>query len=103
MRHLQSARALRRLGLDPRAICLGAVARRSVLATLHARALGLHRSRLDLGLQRAVRLGHLSLWPLGLLQPRRLVLGPRQSLGAGMGLLAPVGWLPRLGADAASL
>ena len=47
------------------------------LAALHGRQLGVHRLRLELGLQRAVRLGHLSLWPLVLRRPVRLGVGAR--------------------------
>ena len=36
---------------------------------------------LDVGVQRAVRLGDLSLWPLGILQSGRLVLGAGQAAG----------------------
>ena len=39
-------------------------------------------------LQRAVRLGDLSLRTLGILEPGRLVLGAGQSLGAGLGVVA---------------
>ena len=60
-----------------------------VLAALYGRPLGVHRPLwLDVGLQRAVRLGDLSLRTLGILQSRRLVLGAGQSLGAGLGVVA---------------
>ena len=51
--------------------------------------------------RRAVRLGHLSLRPLGLLEPGRLVLGAGQPLGARLGVMALVERLSRLGAAAA--
>ncbi len=64
---LRRAVALRRMGADP-PIRLGLVPhrRRALLAPLPRRPLGLHRLRLDLGLLRAFRLGHLPLRPLGL-------------------------------------
>jgi uncharacterized protein YraI len=67
-RVLRPACALRELDLDPRPICLGAEQCRPVLASLHGRPLGLYRPlRLDVVVARAVRLGHVSLRPLGLL------------------------------------
>ena len=53
--------------------------------------------------QRAVRLGDLSLRTLGILESGRLVLGAGQSLGAGLGVVALVERLSRLGAAAAGL
>ena len=101
---LQPAGALRQLDLAARPICLGAAECRALLAALYGRPLGVHRPlRLDVGLQRAVRLGDLSLRPLGILQSRRLVLGAGQSLGAGLGVVAFVERLSRLGAAAAGL
>ena len=56
----------RLLDMDARAICLDTPRRRPRLASLYPRALGLHGCGLDVGLRGALRLGHVSLWPLGL-------------------------------------
>ena len=103
-RFLRPAGALRQLDLAAGAICLGAAECRTLLAALHGRPLGVHRPLwLDVGLQRAIRLGDLSLRPLGILQSGRLVLGAGQPLGAGLGVVALVERLSRLGAAAAGL
>ena len=71
------------------------------LAALHERPLGLHGLRLDLGLQRAVRLDHLSLRALDAHAPAPLGVGAGRAMGAGLGRLALRQRLRGLGAAAA--
>jgi len=59
----------------------------SQLRDLPRRPLGLDRSRLVLGLKRAFWLGNLPLRPMGRSWRDRMVLGPRKSMGSGLGLL----------------
>src|SRR6516165_5765590 len=98
---LRAARLLWRLDAGAGPVCLGAARRRSRLAALYPRPLGEYRPRLVLGIERAVRLGDLPLRPLGLLARRRLVLGSWNGMGAGLGRLARLRQLSRLGAAAA--
>lgn len=71
------------------------------MAALHGRPLGLLRCRLDLGFRRTIRLGDLSLWPLGAVAARGLGLGSGQRMGSGLGFLAHQQRLRRLGSVAA--
>src|SRR5258708_2706479 len=96
---LRAARFVWGLGRGRGSVCLGSARRRPRLAAVYGRAWDRYRGIwLVLGVGRAVRLGDLSLWPLGLLSRCRLVLGARNALGAGVGGLARIERLPRLGA-----
>ena len=58
------------------------------MEAIHARPLGVHGSGLDLGFQRAFRLGLLPLRALGAAARHRLGVGARQRVGSGLGHLA---------------
>src|SRR5580765_6726319 len=79
---------------------LAARPRRSRLASLLQRQLGIYRCRLVLGQRRALGLGHVSLRPMGFRRPIRLVLGAANAMGASLGFMARRRRLCRLGAIA---
>src|SRR3954469_10254967 len=82
------------LGLD-------AARRLGIVAPLSGRPLGVDRSRLDLGLGRALRLGDLSLRPLVRRPGLRLGVGTRRGVGTRLGGLAGRQRLRGLGSPAA--
>ena len=92
------ARGIRRLAGDdavedaaePEELDVEAARRVQLLAPLSGRPLGMDRRGLDLDFGRALRLGDLPLWTLGIRSGPWLVLGTGNRVGACLGELASI-------------